>query len=191
MCMPALQCVDCQEAARRATTDPSKLIEDISNGKPDHQLLNSVAVLPSRRFKLSHSGLATTFIRYIVEGYQPTNIRPHKAFEQGPPLWSAPLKGLSNILATFPEMNPSKKDWVVIREIRAAYPQIMQAIWRDLHLLLPPGKAADTLRFETLIFLNNIMVTGGYKRFVSPFWCVGLSLILYAARCTMKQLWLS
>lgn len=162
-----VKCISCQEALRRAHTDPAKLIEDVSNGTPDHQLLNSVAVLPSRRFtKLSHSSLSTTFIRYIIDGYAPINVRPRKSFEQAAPLWSAPLKGLSNILATFPEMTPSKKDWVVIKEIREAYPRITKIIWKDLHLLLPPGKAADSLRSEALVFLNNVMHTGGYTQFV-------------------------
>lgn len=154
----------CQEAKRRSIQRPSKLVEDICNGRPDHELLRSSVTLP-RLLEHSRNQLTTTFIHYIVDGYQPT-YRPNDV-PRHYPLWEAPLKGLTNILQSIAEIESTNHGWSIIKEIRAAYPSIILVIYQDLRRLLVPGIYGDNLRNLIICFLSNIMFAKDFKRLIS------------------------
>ena len=75
-------------------------------------------------------------------------------------LWVTLLQGLINILAVIVIGKESKRSAHVVREIQAAYRDTCAVLWRDLGLLLLPGRQADTRRAHVLQFFSNLASTG-------------------------------
>jgi hypothetical protein len=172
-------------AMAKATQNPIAAIRAISNGKPNVFLFTALANLPLAKPHLIYTGLTTVFIKYILHKYQPVYDYGHE--DDLDPLWVTPLRGLINILAVIVTGKESKRSADVVREIQAAYSDICAVLWRDIGLLLLPGRQADIHRAHVLQFFSNLARTGDQKKYLVSNSCRMTFIDMLIEQCTTIQ----
>lgn len=154
-------------ATDRAMRNPVAAIKAISNGRPNPFLFTAMINLPLEKPHVIYFGLTTIFIKYLVDGYQPAQQEETDQSIDQDAIWTKPVQGLINVLASIINGKETKRNSTIVHEIRAAYPEILATLWRDLDCLVLPGHQADIHRGLVLHLMTNLARIEGLKRLCS------------------------
>jgi hypothetical protein len=164
-------------------------IKTILNGWPNPFLFTAMINLSLEKPHIIYSSLMTIFIKYLVDGYQPVQQEEADQLMDRDAIWTMPVQGLVNVLASIINGKETKQNAAIVHEIQAVYPKICAILWRDLDNLVLPSHQ-DIHRELVLHLMTNLTRIESLKRLCSADSTCEIipdTFFTFSETCTMRQ----
>ncbi|KAF8964805.1 hypothetical protein BDZ97DRAFT_1814572 [Flammula alnicola] len=157
-CLPTCQAVRAwQEMV--STLPPHKAVAEAAKVDPMSPLVNAVATKAGNPL-YRRAGAPAMFVKHML------NSKPTDPDALDVPYWKNPVMGLGNTLAGILRENSEVQDAAILQELRAAYPRIIDVLWRDFALLKQPGSDGDESRISVSNMIRAFLKDRTFKRAV-------------------------